>query len=356
MQFPLSKDLDILDKIHDLISSDRFVDLDIKNLTIKDIDTIQRYASLILPYDLFEYNYIIFHDIAAKLDTLYNKFSQYDLIIAPGDSPSKYVLTLKLCGYNFDNILQFPLSGLGSDEGISVQTSNSLNNYIAHLLQPFKDIKTIAIFDYSSTGETIRHLTQAIKLSLGQNIKIKHINTPFFGYSIAGKQHSSLMVEGEILCSRCIKQFDVNELTNGFPTTIIASNIMKCNIICLIVALAFYGKLTKISIPKIKIKQGIYKATYYHACLNMIIKNGLIYIGNFYHNEQQFKPILRPKEYIKSSHNIINIPYLSLIEIHSRVSIEDEELYKYINKIVTAELIDDEIVQIYIRFMDILNL
>src|SRR5690242_539879 len=115
MEFPLTEELYIVERAQELIPKHKFVNINIMDLSDEDIYIIQKYSTFILPKETLRDNFAVFKITADHIEEIYKRLSRYDLIIAPGDSPSKYILSLKLCGFKLP-IIQFPISGLGQPE------------------------------------------------------------------------------------------------------------------------------------------------------------------------------------------------------------------------------------------------
>lgn len=136
-----------LAEIEAIIPRHQFADLDVRNLTKDEIKLVCDYAITVLPPKTLQDDFAVFRLSAEHIKKLYKKLSKYDLVLASGDSPSKYVLCLKLCGYDLP-VVQFPLSGLGEPEKITSATKAVLDTYLSYLLSSHTSASKIAIFDY----------------------------------------------------------------------------------------------------------------------------------------------------------------------------------------------------------------
>ena len=127
-------------------------------------------------------------------------FRNYDLILCPGDSPSKYIEAVEDAGIKLKRtqIVSFPISGLGSEKELSLEEKKLLKNYLLKVLDEYledEDIhpNKIAIFDTVSSGNTYWILTEILCVAVshrltqiiyGINLEIPIIETPYVGTQI----------------------------------------------------------------------------------------------------------------------------------------------------------------------------
>jgi hypothetical protein len=90
------------------------------------------------------------------LNPLAKVFNKYDLIIAPGDSPTRYTNALELTQFFIPPIIQIPISGLGQPVKFTETDLEMIYVYIKEFLQVYGidkiDPKKIAFFEQNFGG------------------------------------------------------------------------------------------------------------------------------------------------------------------------------------------------------------
>jgi len=245
------------------------------NSTDEQLDALLNYTNANFP-ELTKNDFFVPHYAASKLPYLASVFSNYDLVICPGDSPSKYVKALELAEMDLGDaiLVTFPLSGLGQPGGVSVHDQGLLRVYLEKVLAPYDDINPtrIAIFDYVSSGYTYVLLSNIIRSIYDTDAPIPLIETPIVGskygrellskyegkipfvtnillrgpydtlydldvlFSDARGDHNSIMIEGDRHGSRCVPSYKISQ----FDTSPIKIDTVKCKLITVFVVLAYY--------------------------------------------------------------------------------------------------------------------
>jgi len=176
---------------------------------------------------------------------LYRKLDQYDVIIAPGDSPAKFVNVFRLCGFDVSKFVQFPISGLGERGGISEKQQETLDEYVALVLKDVNitEVDKVTFFDFISTGASIKYMKKSI-VKLYPDIDCDIVDIPRVTSKNQGV-YCGLMMEGEMCGTRAVRSFPISKFNRVVPP-LEASNVWKCNLICLIVALNCLGRLENV--------------------------------------------------------------------------------------------------------------
>lgn len=365
MEFPLYHELSILVDIHQIIPSDKMIDFDVRKLTQKQIDLIERYAIFCLDQRVTENDFQLIKLAAKQLDALATVFNQYDLIIAPGDSPAKYINAIQLAQISIPPVIQIPLSGLGDPVKFTDAELEMIYVYINEFLQVYGiqniNPERIAIFDQISTGMTYLIFTGALNKILGVNIVFPIIPTPSPGWSHhtdellikrqlvkidaikdptrkEGKLRGALytlMQEGQQSYGRCLPSYKIIDFGQP-PKSINATN---CNVISVLVALAYHHRLLPVEIPTIDVPEGTYRGTYYNIN-NKAIETGAFYLET-YSNMAKIIDSNEPQNLIR-----LKIPALAVIKIENQLYPADIKSYE--NQLVKAQIADGGIFPVYV--------
>ena len=306
MDYPLASEINIIKDIGMIIPRDRFIDFDLSQLTSDEVYIIERYSMYTFGQEL-SYNYFSFvKNLANNLDELYNSLRKYNLILAPGDSPSKYILIAQLLGINLPPVVLFPLSGLGTEYPLSQSDKRLLDNYLEEILRDY-DINSntkICLFDYQSSGATENRIRESLKRIFNTEIKLKFIEAHV--PNVDRQQEYRIMIEGDLWNKRCQPTYKILE-----NQSLQLINILRCNVIVSLVVLARYHKLHFPSssywireakrlggivreLPKIvlsHISGGKYNAIYYDTNLDEIITGDMEIAWNSIIHDDSHSPI-----------------------------------------------------------------
>lgn len=256
------------------IPRDRYV-LSLDGLTREDINDLQWAFFSMIGSDSSRDKYITLDYIRDRVKSVYERLSDYDIIVAPGDSPAKHVNVFRLCGYDVSKFVQFPVSGLGEIGGITDEMQDTLDEYIALVMagRELPEGGAIALFDYVSSGASTQYMLKSLsKLYPKDSIDIIKIQEDRRDANM--KVYDTfyrLMVEGEPHNSRTVRRYPITDFEGVLPS-LEAPNLWKSNLICMIVALHCNWKLLEmhnrrevgidIDLPKLEI-DGMYKCSYY---------------------------------------------------------------------------------------------
>ena len=190
------------------------------------------------------------------------------MIIAPGDSPAKYINVFRLCGFDVSKFVQFPISGLGETEGISSDLQGKLDDYIALVLEDVDITSTtkVCIFDYVSSGASVKYITKSLNTLFSVKLSIVKIQED--QRATNEKQYGifkSLMIEGEIHGSRAVRYYPVSSFDGVLPP-LEEPHLWKSNLICMMVALHYLRRLKEIgdNNPQTLVEEyKLYNCSYY---------------------------------------------------------------------------------------------
>lgn len=258
MEFPLKYHLDSIQRIGEIIPKDRFITKDeILNMSDNDINHLKIYFGYTYSLD-----YQCLSSILQIAEKAFMAMQNSDVILAPGDSPSKIIYIIyALWGLGNNNFLrgneiinlrflQFPLSGLG-DKYRDVDLS-LLDSYLKQILNKnnISSSDNIVFLDYIAGGGTYAKILASLKrITNNNNFNLKRIDlwdiihkSPIKRciledeFTIAHSEHTN---------SRCIPQYKLG--ITELPVVI--NNILRCNVVLAMLVLLAFNKLG--SMPKI---------------------------------------------------------------------------------------------------------
>jgi hypothetical protein len=245
--FPLGDNLKIFKILDEIIPSDKFLDIDPKILSEEQIKSLDLYIS----YTFENISYYDFEKVTSKFDSIVNDMNQYDIILAPGDSPAKYINAIKLIGLKTPPIILFPASSIDTDPNIktingklvSGGTTNKyqLDKYLIHLLDGYDNIKSIGIFDLMGYGRSYNSISDSLYRII-PNIIIKKVQYPNLSSLY------DILTFSENSGSRCVLKY---EISDEYPENKTVSNTFRCNVISLALALVYLKMLNNLLIEEI---------------------------------------------------------------------------------------------------------
>ena len=193
---------DLTHQLYELVTSnldisDRFLDLEyFKGLVINDELITKIIILLLLVFKKDKHIFLnisnIGNDYYKQLRILFkislrlgNKLLELvndkkTLILVPGDSPSYFIFIMRLIDSRFNNtniiIKEFPISSIGPAlEKNKEEKTSIIQRYLNEHVIKSRDFDQIVIMDYSESGDSVKNLTNIIKL-LGITQKIINFN------------------------------------------------------------------------------------------------------------------------------------------------------------------------------------
>jgi len=199
--------LDLTCQLYELATSnldisDRFLDLEyFKGLVINDELITKIIILLLLVFKKDKHIFLnisnIGNDYYKQLRILFkislrlgNKLLELvndkkTLILVPGDSPSYFIFIMRLIDSRFNNtniiIKEFPISSIGTAlEKNKEEKTVVIQRYLNEHVIKSRDFDQIVIMDYSESGDSVKNLTNIIKLlGITQEIINFNINDMF---------------------------------------------------------------------------------------------------------------------------------------------------------------------------------
>jgi hypothetical protein len=266
INFPLLQHIPSISTLS--IPNDKYV-LTLDDISDRDALDIQLAFFAMLGSDSTKNKYYSLDYITEKIKPLYKRLNRFDVILAPGDSPAKFINVFRLCGFDVSKFVQFPVSGLGEPEGISDELQEKLDEYMSLVLEnvDISETSKITLFDYVSSGASIKYIRKSLaKLFPNTKIHLTEIQTD--------QRHSNaklysvfnhLMIEGEIYESRAVRYYPISSFEGILPP-LEEPNLWKCNLICMTVALRYLGRLEEVEDNNPGIELGYknrYKCSYF---------------------------------------------------------------------------------------------
>lgn len=254
------------------------MDLDrVINATPEDVTIIKAHAIQHLDRCVWQDDFIVMKYAASKLDYLKSMFSNYDLVLCPGDSPGKYIKACELTGILDDlndvDVVSFPISGLRNT--LSRWEEQLFVSYLSETLKLYNindlDDKRVAMFDYVDSGSTYKVLKRSLETIYDTNVLLDTIQIPWVGTHVEHtlsqhviqsvtnsigngpydtlydrgvfrrelrSLHHDAMVDGE-RTGRCMPSYKPSQLSSP-PESIDTS---ACDTIASLVAFAYFHKL-----------------------------------------------------------------------------------------------------------------
>lgn len=341
---PLEADKDILYRIKDIISDNVPVNIDLSTLSSDSIEIIKEYVQYTFPPRFGSNNFACISQIADKLDIILANMQEYDVILAQGDSPNIYVRSMQLLGLSIPQVVIFPLSGIQS----GVKNKQLLDNYLSYILTSnnVDNNQNIAFFDVIMGGTTFIE----IESSLRRIYENPEFILPKIYYPVDKDFTEDCALTGTSLFHaekygmRCVARYP---LTTQLPTQVYLSNIFRCNVITVLICLAYRNRLEKSRIIEMpKIKSGKYYATWYDI-FEEKIEDGLISISLGESIHAYFTRI--KVEGYKFSLDDYHQPITCLLRLLEYYPTAREFPLSLHNKLVTATLIDGVVVTGTIR-------
>ena len=266
-KFPFYYDHYIIENIKLLIPNDHMIDTPIDYFTDNQIETIKKYFAYTFNLTYSECDFRGVTDVMDRIYKLTKAFKRYDMIIAPGDSPSVYVQTIKYLGLYEKPIIVFPISGLSEPDLERDTIKDLLHDYLIYIFKQNYNIQSLAglsigIFDHSDTQVTQRLIIKGIKQLYGGDVVIKPIYWPT--YLDMPKNISNMFIQSEDYGIRSIKYFPLGKST--YTNYYFMDNLRRFNVLIIMLALAYYDKLKSTTVIQLSIpdvEKGIYKARIY---------------------------------------------------------------------------------------------
>lgn len=256
MDFPIRHHIHSFERVQALIPKDRLITKDeIFNMTDLDIHDLKIYFGYTYPKESYSNNYECLLNILHICDKIFLSLQNGDIILAPGDSPSKIVYLINtfycLGDENYlrqEDVLklkfvQFPLSGISG----SITDYSLLDNYLRYILSinNVHNVNNIVFLDYFDSGGTYYNILSSLKRITGNNnFQMKIINLKTFEDEMINGDECKLnyvkmIAESELINSRCISKYTLGST----EPSLIIGNALRCNVILIILVLLRYEKL-----------------------------------------------------------------------------------------------------------------
>jgi hypothetical protein len=160
--------------------------------------------------------------------------------------------------------------------------------------------------------------TAEVYRSIKKFIKIDAIKDPTPDQGDLRADLYVIMQEGDLWHGRCLPSYKIGDF--GHPPKII--NVTNCNVISVLVALAFRNLLLPMKIPLLNLRSGIYRGTYYNNITDSI-ETGLFVYEEYFNTiktgEKYMEKVLESKSMWWSEIPNFELSGLSILKIEQNL-------------------------------------
>ena len=238
-----------MDQDMEFVPKNRVIDKDdVLNLSDKQIKILKKYFEESFPDILSSEKYSCIGQIEYVISKIFENLNDGDVVIAPGDSPSKIVKIIQIVFGDNDNyifeenqnkyirFINFPISS------ISFVDSTVIDKYLLKILtfSGIEKIDNMKYLDFIEQGRSYKNIAQSLQRIFRKEYMIPTINLKDFQPENQECQSALKLITdiSEGTTSRCLPNFNLYD-TKKLPD----NSLLRCNTVIAIVSLLLLGKL-----------------------------------------------------------------------------------------------------------------
>lgn len=265
--FPLLDDFDIIRQTKNVLENGTWFD---------NRQILEKYVTYVVGPQGSNNNFKLYRSLAVVLRGLMAKVRKYDLIIAPGDAPSKYVKAMQLVDMYSATFIQFPIT---LPLEVTDEQQDIVNLYISTMLSARKVQRcSVAILYHAYETKTIEVIAKAVRSYFeDERVPIDVINIP---QDLADRElhdvYQRMFLKVDDFNLRIIPELEVDLIAYDSPYNCSLRMSIPCEVITKLMAI--YSTPSprvftefKLNVPIMTVREGFYIADVYEHTTDTVL-------------------------------------------------------------------------------------